>query len=71
VRSTDFNAFLCDSRAHRGAIPLLAQSTSIASLFGEAISALDGLVKDAIETLDESGWVFEWDALEKKGLVEE
>jgi len=32
---------------------------------------LDGLVKDAIETLDEGGWVFEWDAFKKKGLVEE
>jgi hypothetical protein len=32
---------------------------------------LDGLVKDAIETLDESGRVFERDAFEKEGLVEE
>ena len=47
------------------------QSASIASLFGEAILVLDGLVKDAIETLDESGWVFERNAFEKKGLVEE
>jgi hypothetical protein len=42
-----------------------------ASPSGEAISALDGLVKDAIETLYESGRVFERDAFEKKGLVEE
>jgi hypothetical protein len=33
--------------------------------------SLDGLVKDAIETLNEGGRVFEWDALEKEGLVEE
>jgi len=33
--------------------------------------SLDGLVKDAIETLDEGGWVFEWDAFKKEGLVEE
>jgi hypothetical protein len=32
---------------------------------------LDGLVKDAIETLDERGRVFERDAFEKEGLVEE
>jgi hypothetical protein len=32
---------------------------------------LDGLVKNAIETLDEGGWVFERDAFEKEGLVEE
>ena len=32
---------------------------------------LDGLGKHAIETLDEGGWVFEWDAFKKKGLVEE
>jgi hypothetical protein len=33
--------------------------------------SLDGLVKDAIETLDEGGWVFEWDAFEEESLVEE
>ena len=32
---------------------------------------LDGLVEGAIETLYEGGWVFEWDAFEKEGLVEE
>jgi hypothetical protein len=32
---------------------------------------LDGLVKDAIETLDEGGWVFELDAFEEERLVEE
>jgi hypothetical protein len=32
---------------------------------------LDGLVKDAIEALDEGGWVFEWDAFEEESLVEE
>ena len=32
---------------------------------------LNGLVQDAIETLDEGGWVFERDAFEKEGLVEE
>ena len=32
---------------------------------------LDGLVEDAVEALDEGGWVFEWDAFEKEGLVEE
>jgi hypothetical protein len=42
-----------------------------ASPSGEAISPLDGLAEDAIETLDEGGWVFEWDAFEKEGLVEE
>ena len=34
-------------------------------------SRLDGLVKHAIETLDEGGRVFEWDAFEEEGLVEE
>jgi hypothetical protein len=29
------------------------------------------LVQDAIETLNEDSWVFEWDALEKERLVEE
>jgi hypothetical protein len=33
--------------------------------------SLNGLVKDAIETLDEGGWIFEWDAFKKEGLVEE
>ena len=33
--------------------------------------SLDGLVKDAIETLDEGGWVFEWDPFEEESLVEE
>ena len=47
------------------------QSASIASLCGEAILVLDGLVQDAIETVDEGGRVFEWDAFEKEGLVEE
>jgi hypothetical protein len=32
---------------------------------------LDGLVKDAIETLDEGGRVFERDAFEEESLVEE
>jgi hypothetical protein len=32
---------------------------------------LDGLVEDAVEALDEGGWVFEWDAFEEEGLVEE
>ena len=32
---------------------------------------LDGLVEDAIEPLDEGGWVFKRDAFEKEGLVEE
>ena len=31
---------------------------------------LNGLVEDAIEALDKSGWVFEWDAFKKQGLVE-
>jgi hypothetical protein len=29
------------------------------------------LVKDAIETLDERRRIFEWDAFEEEGLVEE
>ena len=33
--------------------------------------SLDGLVKDAIETLDEGSWVFEWDAFEEESLIEE
>ena len=33
--------------------------------------SLDGLAKDAIETLNEGGWVFEWDAFEEESLVEE
>lgn len=32
---------------------------------------LYGLVENAIETLDEGGWVFERDSFEKEGLVEE
>jgi hypothetical protein len=31
---------------------------------------LDGLVEDAIETLDEGDWIFERNAFEKESLVE-
>jgi hypothetical protein len=38
---------------------------------GRGDFSLDGLVKDAIETLDERRRIFEWDAFEEEGLVEE
>jgi hypothetical protein len=37
-------------------------SPECASLYEEAHSELDGLVEDSIETLNECGWVFEWNA---------
>jgi hypothetical protein len=52
-------------------INIRQQASSTAFPFGEAVLGLDGLVKHAIETLDEGGWVFERDAFEKEGLVEE
>ena len=47
----------------------LSQSTTSPARGGGF--GLDGLVEDAVEALDEGGWVFEWDAFEEEGLVEE
>ena len=66
TQASVFDKSVRTSRARTLPVRLVDASPS-----GEAISPLDGLAEDAIETLDEGGWVFEWDAFEKEGLVEE